>query len=250
VTDVTDLETIRAALDAHEFFLVYQPIVDLQSRQCAGAEALIRWQRGEKTVIDACGFIPQTDQTPLSGPITYWVIDTIASDLGDWLPQHPEALIGINVPPEILGRGGLEYAAKKSGLRAYAKQLILEITERGVPDQLGLEALNSVASTGARVALDDTLLSGANLALLTRCRFDFVKIDHSLVSQIGHGEPQPTWLDGLAALLGATPLQVIAEGVETEAQAQILAAAGVRLAQGHYLSPPLRVGEFKRFYAK
>lgn len=250
MADIADLKTIRSALDAHEFFLVYQPVVDLESRRCVGAEALIRWRRGGETVIDASGFIPQTDRTPLSGPITYWVIDTVASDLGDWLAHNAEALIGINVPPEVLGRGGLEYAAKKSGLRPYARQLVLEITERGVPDQLGLEALNSIPSTGARVALDDITLSGANLALLTRCRFDFVKLDHSLVGQLGRDTPRPAWLEGLAALLRATPLQIIAEGVESEAQAEILGAAGVRLAQGNHLSPPLPAAEFKRFYAE
>ena len=93
--------------------------------------------------------------------------------------------IGINIPPEILGRGGIEYAAMKSGLREHAKQLIFEITERGIPDELGLEALNRITETGARAALDDVTLSGANLALLTRCRFDLIKVDQTLVAQLG-----------------------------------------------------------------
>ena len=154
------------------------------------------------------------------------------------------------MPPEILGRGGIEYVANKSGLRAHAKQLVFEITERGVPDQLGLDALNSIPTTGARVALDDTTLSGANLALLTRCHFDFVKIDHTLVAQLNGAAKQPQWLNGLAALLGSTPLQVIAEGIERESEATALAKAGVQLAQGHLFSPPLRAAEFKRYYAE
>src|SRR5215472_2959312 len=178
-----DLNTIKSALEAREFFLVYQPILSLSDGLCFGAEALIRWRR-ENAVLDASEFIPVSDRTPLSGVLTYWVIDTVAGELGDWLESHRTAHISINVPPEVLGRGGLEYAASKSGLRARAKQLILEVTERGVPDQLGLDALNSVASTGARVALDDTTLSGANLALLTRCNFDFVKIDKALVAEL------------------------------------------------------------------
>ena len=116
--------------------------------------------------------------------------------------------IGINIPPEILGRGGIEYAAVKSGLREHAKQLIFEITERGIPDELGLEALNRIPETGARVALDDVTLSGANLALLTRCHFDLIKIDQTLVAQLGGGSPAPAWLDGLSTLLRSTPLQV------------------------------------------
>jgi len=185
----------------------------------------------------------------LSWVLTYWVIDTVAAELGDWLDSHGAAHISVNVPPEILGRGGLEYAATKSGLRARAKQLILEVTERGIPDQLGLDALNSISGTGAQVALDDTTLSGANLALLTRCNFDFVKIDQVLVAELVPDKPPADWLDALAALLRTTSLQIIAEGVETAFQADTLRAAGVQLAQGHYFSVPRSASDFKRFYA-
>jgi len=243
-----DLNTIRSALEAREFFLVYQPIVSLRDGFCFGAEALIRW-RHENAVLSASEFIPLSDGTPLSGVLTYWVIDTIAAELGDWLDSNGAAHISVNVPPEILGRGGLEYAATKSGLRARAKQLILEVTERGVPDQLGLDALNSIAGTGVQIALDDTTLSGANLALLTRCNFDFVKIDPLLVAELTGDKPSAPWLDGLAALLRTTSLQIIAEGVETDFQADTLRTASVQLAQGHYFSRPLSASDFKRFYA-
>src|SRR5215831_3625021 len=187
-----DLDTIKSALEAREFFLVYQPILSLHDGRCFGAEALIRWCRGND-VLDASEFIALSERTPLSGMLTYWVIDTVAAELGDWLDNNGAAHISINVPPEILGRGGLEYAATKSGLRAHAKQLILEVTERGIPDQLGLDALNRIPSTGAQVALDDTMLSGTNLALLTRCHFDFVKIDPLLVAELAPGNAPAPW---------------------------------------------------------
>ena len=243
-----DLNTIRLALEAQEFFLVYQPILSLRNGLCFGAEALIRWRRGN-AVLSASEFIPLSERTPLSGVLTYWVIDTVAAELGDWLDSHGAAHISVNVPPEILGRGGLEYAANKSGLRARAKQLILEVTERGVPDQLGLDAINAIAGTGARVALDDTTLSGANLALLTRCNFDFIKIDQLLVAELATDKPPAPWLGGLTALLRTNSLQIIAEGVETAFQADTLRAAGVQLAQGHYFSGPRSANDFRRFYA-
>jgi sensor c-di-GMP phosphodiesterase-like protein len=227
---------------------VYQPIVSLVNGRCFGSEALIRWRRHDGVIVDAAAFMPATDRTPLSGSITYWVIDTVATELGAWLGRNEKAHIAINVPAEILGRGGLEYAAVKSGLRARAKQLILEITESGIPDQLGLDALNSVSSTGALVALDDTTLSGANLALLTRCRFDFIKIDRTLVAELAAEKPWPGWLVGLTALLDTKALQIIAEGVETVFQVDALRAAGVQLAQGHHFSAPRSAGDFERFY--
>jgi sensor c-di-GMP phosphodiesterase-like protein len=248
VRESLDLAAIEAAFAAGELFLTYQPIVALDDSSCVGAESLIRWRREGRT-LEASEFMPLTDRTPLSGLLTYWVIDTIATELGGWLAEHEEAQVGINIPPEVLGRGGIEYATVKSGLRERAKQLVLEITERGIPDELGLAALNRVHETGARVALDDVTLSGANLALLTRCHIDLVKIDRSLVAQIVSGAAAPAWLDGLAALLHATPLEVVAEGVETEHQADVLRASGVRLAQGHWFAEALPAEEFKRYYA-
>jgi sensor c-di-GMP phosphodiesterase-like protein len=247
-----DLNAIELAFERREFVLFYQPVVSLQDGRCLGAEALIRWRRPDGSLLDAGAFMPFTDRTPLSGIITYWVIDTVAAELNQWLDARPAANIAINIPPEILGRGGLDYAAKKSGLRARSGQLILEITERGVPDQQGLDALNRAPETGARIALDDTMLSGANLALLMRCHFDFVKLDQSLIDQIA-GEPgqaRPAWLHGLAALLSTSSLQVIAEGIETRLQFEVLKGAGVQWGQGHLLSPPLSIEAFKQYYER
>jgi sensor c-di-GMP phosphodiesterase-like protein len=250
-TSEFDFDTLDEAFNRREFFLVYQPILSLQDGRCLGAEALIRWKRSDGTTLDAGSFMPSAHGTPLSGRITYWVMDTVAIELGDWLGWNPEASIAINVPPEILGRGGLEYAASKSGLKARASQLILEVTEHGVPDQLGLDALNKVPSTGARVALDDTTLSGSNLALLMRCHFDFLKLDRTLLRQIDgvRSSVRPEWLDGLSTLLETTSLQVIAEGIESAAQHDILAGAGVPWGQGHYLAEPQGALAFMRFYA-
>jgi len=228
---------------------VYQPIVSLEDGRCVGAEALVRWRWDAATVLEASRFIPQIEHTPLAGKLTYWVIDTLAADLGEWLGSHARAYISINVPPEILGRGGLEYAVTKSGLAPRAKQLIIEVTERGVPDQLGLDALNAAPQTGTRIALDDTVLSGVNLGLLTRCHFDFIKIDRSLVAELAAEKPSTPWLDGLTAVLKTTSLQIIAEGVETAFEAETLAAAGVQWAQGYLFSRPLSASDFKRFYA-
>jgi sensor c-di-GMP phosphodiesterase-like protein len=247
-----DLHAIQSGLDRNEFFLKYQPIASLQDRRCLGAEALIRWRLADGSTLDAGDFMPVTDRTPLSGIITYWVIDNVAAELSEWLDSHPAANISINIPPEILGRGGLDYAANKSGLRARARQMILEITERGVPDQQGLDALNRVPETGARIALDDITLSGANLALLMRCPFDFIKIDKALVAQIGQ-EPdlaRPLWLDGLAALLNRTSLQIVAEGIESSLQAEVLKKAGVQWGQGHLFSQPLSAGEFMAYFER
>lgn len=244
-----ELDDIYDGLNDGQFFLAYQPIVWLENGRCWGAEALIRWQRPEGIVMPQ-DFIPLIENTPVSGVLTYWVIERLAEELGEWLRINADALISINVPPEILGRGGLDYASRKSGLRDLAGQIVVEVTERGVPDRLGLDALNTMSSrTGVRIALDDVSFSGTNLAVLSRFSFDFIKIDRALVHQIYGQDQDFNWLDSLSVLLRSTPWKVIAEGIETAEQFQRLEAAGIHLAQGFYVSRPLAAESFKTFYA-
>lgn len=244
-----ELDDIYDGLIGGEFFLEYQPIVSLDDGRCWGAEALIRWQRPAGVVMPS-DFIPLVENSTVSGVLTYWVIERLAEDLGEWLRANADASICINVPPEILGRGGLDYASRKSGLRDLAGQIVLEVTETGLPDRLGLDALNSMnRRTGVRIALDDVTLGGANLAVLSRLNFDFIKIDRVLVEQIQGPESETDWLEGLSMLLRSTPWKVIAEGIETVEQFQRLEAAGVHLAQGFYFSRPVAAGPFKTFYA-
>jgi sensor c-di-GMP phosphodiesterase-like protein len=193
-------------------------------------------------------FMPFIGGTPLSGMLTYWVLETVSKELGEWLGVHKELNIGINVPPEILGRGGLEYAATKAGLADIRNQIILEITERGIPDTLGIAALAAASRSGVRIALDDVTLSATNLVILSRCTLDLIKTDRSLAEQITPECPCPAWLSGLSALLQSTRVPIIAEGVETEAQAEALRAAGVSMAQGFYFSPPLSAEKLKAYY--
>ena len=240
-------ESVDAAMASGDLTVRYLPTISLAGGVCVGAEALVHWQRGEQ-ILTGADFIPLIENTPLSGKLTYSIVDTVADELGPWLDSHPEAHISINVPPEILGRGGLDYAAGRSGLKTREAQIILEITERGIPDRLGLEALNAMAQRGIRLALDDTLLSGVNVALLTRCNFSLVKLDRSLIAQIIPGQPEPNWLSNLASLLETSSLQVVAEGVEHEYQIGVLMRAGVQLAQGYFFSHGVPARELAALY--
>jgi len=244
------LDLMRTGLARGEFFLEYLPTVALADGRCTGAEALIRWRR-PTGVLPPMEFIPIAENTPLSGLITYWVADTVAAELGEWLRANPDAYVSINVPPEILGRGGLEYVATRSGLMQMASQVIVEVTERGIPDSIGIEALNTLRKWRIPVALDDvTLTAGANLAVLARAQFDYIKLDKSLVAQIGSGSSTLDWLQGISALLRSSKLQVIAEGVESEQQIDVLRAAGIQYAQGYFFSPPVSAHAFIAYHAE
>jgi EAL domain-containing protein (putative c-di-GMP-specific phosphodiesterase class I) len=245
---VHDLAAIRAGLQQGEFFLEYLPTISLSDGRCLGAEALVRW-RTPTGVIPPGEFIPHAEKTPVAGLITYWVMETIEAELGDWLPANPGCQISFNVPPQLLGRGGLEYTASRSGLGKHAPQLIFEITERGLPDSLGLEAINEGRQAGILVALDDvTFMGGANVAVLARCDFYAIKLDKLLIDQIGPESSPPDWLSSAAALLKSSPMIVIAEGVETEQQAAALRSANIQAAQGFYYSRPIPADAFKAFF--
>ena len=244
-----DLEMIRAGLDNGEFILEYLPIVSLDQERCVGAEALLRWRRPAGVVFPD-DFIPLIENTPLSGLVTYWVIDRVALELGDWLREQDGVELHINVPPEILGRGGLEYAAQKSGLSAVRHKIVLEITERGVPDQLGLQALDIAARQGVRIALDDVRIDPASVMVLSRCNVQIIKIDKSVLLEGGNGESIPRWAEALAVLLKTTDLEVIAEGVETAGQLDLLRTVGVRKVQGQYFSSALRAEAFLDYFGQ
>jgi sensor c-di-GMP phosphodiesterase-like protein len=243
------VDEIQAALTQGELFLEYLPTISLAEGRCVGAEALTRWRR-PSGVVPPLEFIPLIEGTPLAGLLTYWVIETVAKDLGGWLREHEDVHIAINVPPEILGRGGLEYAAEKAGLSEIRNQIMLEVTERGIPDQLGLATLDTASRSGVQIALDDVILTAPHLAVFSRGTLNLIKIDKSVVDQITPQCPCPEWLNGLATLLRSTRIEIIAEGVDTEAQVDALRAAGIPMAQGFFFSRPISAEKLKAYYLR
>ncbi len=237
---------IKTALANSEFHLEYMPTIDLNNGQCIGAEALIRWQLGDERVTPD-EFIPVIENTSLSGLLTYWVIEEVARDLGGWLRNNDGVHVGINIPPEILGRGGIEYAAMKAGLADVVDKIILEVTERGFPDKLALDTLASVNGR-VKVAIDDFGTGDANMMQLSQMHADIIKLDKYFIDQITSENQQPKIVAGLVAFAKAMDFDVIAEGVESEVQVQTLQKLGVSMAQGWYFSKSLPVDAFIKFY--
>ena len=145
-------------------------------------------------------------------------------------------------------KSGLAYAMKKSRLNEVASQIILEITERGIPDGIGLNGLKLAYDAGTHVALDDVWIDNVNPAILCRTTADILKIDKSFLDKMLLESWSPSKIDGLENLVRTTDIEVIAEGVESEIQLEILKAAGIKKAQGWYFSPSLPVEEFQEFF--
>jgi EAL domain-containing protein (putative c-di-GMP-specific phosphodiesterase class I) len=243
---MSDLLAIEAGLKNGEFFLEYLPIVELDSGKWVGAEALSRWRR-PWGIAQPAEFLPLIEETPLSGYLTYWVLEELATHFRSWL-RYNDAYISFNVPPEIIGRGALYYLAERTGLIEVKHRLVVELTERGVPDRIAVEALGQAADLGVRIALDDVGES-ANPIVLSRCKVEMVKIAQALVSQLRPDEALPAMLKNIGSLAKTNTLAVVAEGVESADQVEVLKQAGIPLAQGHYFSHPLSADAFKIEFA-
>ncbi|RZI42627.1 EAL domain-containing protein [Herbaspirillum sp. HC18] len=240
---------ITGALNNKEFFLEYLPTISLENGRCIGAEALVRWRRDSRDV-EPMEFVPIIENTPYSGVLTYWVIDTIGEELLPWLHAQDGIHISINIPPEVFGRGGVAYAIQKSGLDGVASKLMLEVTERGLLDPLGIAGLREAIDRGVSVALDDLNIMDANFFILSRIPVNIVKLDKSFADAM----LLPDWslqkIAVISALIRNGNLRVIAEGVETAKQVEILLEAGIQMAQGWYFSPSLPAQDFIAYFAE
>lgn len=149
----------------------------------------------------------------------------------------------------MIGRGGLEYAASKAGLLDVTNKLLFEVTERGLPDEQTLKGLFG-AKGRTKIALDDFGTGDANLLQYSQMPADVLKIDKYFVDQIVDESDVPKIVKGLAAFALAMDFELIAEGIESGVQVQVLRDLGVQMGQGWHYSKPLRSAVFMDFYSK
>lgn len=239
-------EQIEAGFENSEFFLEYMPIIALKSGKCVGAEALIRWQHlGE--LITPLEFILTIKNSPLIGLVTYWMIEEIGREVGPLLHSSARISIGINTPPELIGRGGVAYAISKAGLKEVADKLTLEITERGFLDQVALDAINA-KKLSCKIAIDDFGTGDANLLQLSKIKADIIKIDKTFIDQIDSDQWISRMISGLLAFARELGMKLVAEGIENESQAELLKELGVDMGQGMFFSKSIKADLFLEYF--
>ncbi|MDP9181555.1 MAG: GGDEF domain-containing phosphodiesterase, partial [Actinomycetota bacterium] len=243
--DRLDLEgEIRHALSADEFRVHYQPIVDLR-RDCkvVGFEALVRWQHPTRGLLTPASFIDLAEETGLIVPLGQWVMRTAAAEVSRWaalLPDRPFSL-SVNLAARQLNEPGLVEEVTELVAAAGTWQLWLELTESTLMDEStpGRPVLDQLTAAGVSLSIDDFGTGFSSLAYLTRLPVSALKIDRTFVHDLtrrAEAAPVAAAVIGLAASLG---LDVVAEGVETELQRDVLVEMGCRFGQGYLFAPPL-----------
>jgi sensor c-di-GMP phosphodiesterase-like protein len=246
-------DELQEALDQQEFVIHYQPVMDLQANRCAGGEALIRWRHPQRGIVSPDVFIALAEETGAIVPMTRWLMRRVGEELGDLLRADDGFHIAINLAPihfvDLDVVTDAQAAAERFHIRP--KQMLFEITERGLVDcNFCREVIEGLADLGSRVAIDDFGTGYSNLAYIGMFRLDFLKIDKAFVKTIGSGAASAGIAQVIVDMAHALGLKIIAEGVETQDQANFLRERGVHLAQGWYFSRPLPGPEFVAYVQK
>jgi sensor c-di-GMP phosphodiesterase-like protein len=244
---------VQAALRAGELRLVYQPLVELESGRCVGAEALIRWQQRDGSFISPDIFIPVAEDSDLIGKISSFAIQRACDDLGDLLRRHPEAHVSMNLSAYDVIHGDIAGTLRDTlaAARLPSRSVWLEITERSlIAPETSRSTLADLRRAGHCIAIDDFGTGYSSLQYLQNLSLDMLKIDKSFVDVIGKQTVNQSVIETIIELATSLKLNIVAEGIETQEQLEFLRQRGVRFGQGYLIARPMEVAEFVAFYAQ
>ncbi|WP_415893298.1 EAL domain-containing protein [Neptuniibacter sp. PT8_73] len=240
---------LKSALEEQEFSLFYQPIVEAQTKKLVGVEALLRWNNSLLGSVSPDQFIGIAEQTGLIVPIGNWVLKTACAQIAKWRDYGLYDLsLAINVSPRQLHGEGLgaviEQALGDANLNP--ESLILEVTE-GLLIRNPAEAkrtLEALKEIGIGIAMDDFGTGYSSLSNLKNYPFDILKIDRTFVRDIASDPEDCALISAAISMSSGLGLPVVAEGVETEQQLNILADMNCDRVQGYFFSRPLAPEDF------
>jgi predicted signal transduction protein with EAL and GGDEF domain len=248
---------MRRAIEAREFVVHYQPIVDLRSGEVWGSEALVRWEHPERGLLAPSQFVPVAEETGLIVPIGERVLEEACSRAAKWQRERPEAsplVMCVNLSARQLRRHDLTQTVKGvlrcTGLDGCC--LCLDITETLYITVLegNTAALDNLRRMGVRISIDDFGMGYSSLSYLKRLPVDTLKIDRSFVAGLGEDAEDTAIVRMTIDLAHTLGMRIIAEGVESEEQAEELKEMGCDLGQGFHFAEPLTTEETSRFLSR
>lgn len=238
---------LREGLDNEEFEIWYQPVIDLQSTRCLGAEALIRWRHPERDLIPPDLFITMAEETGIIIPMTRWLMEDMGQRIGPLLRSNRSLHIAINLAPQHVSDYGIVADARKLVAQHGIEpdQILFELTERSlIDDPKCRDVVRELGAMGSEVAVDDFGTGYSSLAYIDKFKLDYLKLDKAFVSAVGDSSPAARLTEVIIDMAASLGLKTIAEGVETEEQVRFLRERGVTCAQGWYFSKPLTAEDF------
>jgi diguanylate cyclase (GGDEF)-like protein len=241
------LGELRGAIEREELVLHYQPKAALGSGEVTHVEALVRWQRPEHGLVPPNEFIPLAEHTGLIKQLSTYVLDAALRQLRGWLDSGIDLCVAVNLSARNLLEADLpdQIAELLLARRVPAERLILEITESTImaDPARALNVLTRLSEMGIRLSIDDFGVGYSSLSYLKRLPVDEIKIDRSFVAQMDADEDDAFIVRSTIDLGRNLGLNVVAEGVETEAVWDELGELGCDYAQGWFLGRPMPAAE-------
>jgi len=247
---MTTEHSLHRAIERSELMLYYQPVVDIVTAEPVGVEALIRWQHPEQGLVAPYRFIPVAEESGLIIPIGEWVLEEACRQLCDWqrgCGTGPRGSVDVNLSarqidhPELVDT--VERILASTGLPP--ENLTLEITESALMKDAAsaLQVLRALKGLGVVLAIDDFGTGYSSLSYLQRFPLDILKVDKSFVDELGTEHGGEEIVAAVVNLAHALGLGVVAEGVETVRQFEVLRSLGCDFAQGYLFSRPLSAAD-------
>ncbi|NYI22851.1 diguanylate cyclase (GGDEF)-like protein [Sphingobium francense] len=242
--DRAELERdLLLGLQREEFLLEFQPQIEIGSGRVIGAEALIRWAHPERELVMPGSFVPIAEESGAIVALGDWVMGRVCETAARWSQAGVRQRIAINISSRELGQADFFMRLRHAidAHRAPAIMLELEITESLAMEMKArtLDQIRALRRDGVRIAIDDFGTGYSNLSRLRELPVDRVKIDRSLVRDIAVSAEARTICSAVVGLIQGLGMEVVVEGVETEAQMEMLRVIGCTLFQGYHLARPM-----------